>query len=85
MAENLLLPVVHPPHNPDIAPCDFYLFGFLKNKMKGIKLKSEADLRDFLESQLETITSSTAGDVFKSWIKRQDAMIQQDGRYVSSS
>lgn len=34
-----IIPVLdHPPHSPDLAPCDFYLFLKLKPPLKGFKL-----------------------------------------------
>jgi histone-lysine N-methyltransferase SETMAR len=28
----------HPPYSPDLSPCDFWLFGFLKEKLKLTKM-----------------------------------------------
>ena len=83
MAEYSLHPVSHPPYSPDIAPCDFYLFGDLKQKIKGHELKNERDLRVFLESHLSEITESKILEVFHSWIGKLEAMIAANGEYVS--
>jgi hypothetical protein len=29
--------LTHPPHSPDLAPSDFYLFGRLKSDLKGMR------------------------------------------------
>jgi hypothetical protein len=29
----------HPPYSPDLAPSDFFLFGYVKGKMMDIALK----------------------------------------------
>ena len=38
-----LLP--HPPHSPDLAICDFWLFPNLKNRLRGNKYESREELR----------------------------------------
>jgi hypothetical protein len=30
-----------PPYSPHLSPCDFWLFGLLKESMKGMELSSE--------------------------------------------
>ncbi len=32
--------VPHPPYSPDLAPCDFFLFPFLKKHLRGIEFES---------------------------------------------
>jgi transposase len=34
----------HPPYSPDLSPCDFWLFGILKQKMKGRVFQSEEQI-----------------------------------------
>jgi hypothetical protein len=29
------IPVHEPPHSPDLAPCEFFLFGYLKQHLEG--------------------------------------------------
>jgi hypothetical protein len=36
--------LLHPPYSPDIAPCDFWLFGHLKMKLEGIFFGTPAAL-----------------------------------------
>lgn len=31
--------ITHPPYSPDLAPCDFFLFSYIKDKMRGLKFK----------------------------------------------
>ncbi len=35
--------VPHPPYSPDLAPCDFFLFPFLKKQMRGIQFDTVED------------------------------------------
>jgi histone-lysine N-methyltransferase SETMAR len=34
----------HPPYSPDLSPCDFWLFGFLKDKLKDVPLRGVQSL-----------------------------------------
>ncbi len=36
----------HPPYSPDLAPCDFFLFPYLKRQMRGIQFDSVAEAQD---------------------------------------
>ncbi|KAA6361107.1 MAG: hypothetical protein EZS28_043366, partial [Streblomastix strix] len=43
--------IPHPPYSPDIAPSDFWAFGDLKNKMKGVTFHDRAEIERFVEEQ----------------------------------
>ena len=47
----------HPPYSPDIAPSDFFLFGYVKEKLKGYKFKSRDDLKDKILEILSNINT----------------------------
>ena len=60
----------HPPYSPDIAPSDFYLFGYLKTKLKGNRFDEETDLVEKIREILAQISIENRKAVFESWIKR---------------
>jgi hypothetical protein len=35
LAKNKMAVIPHPPHSPDLAPCDFFLFPKMNFKLKG--------------------------------------------------
>ncbi len=37
--------VPHPPYSPDLAPCDFWAFPYMKNHLRGHKFQSIADVQ----------------------------------------
>jgi hypothetical protein len=45
--------VLQPPYSPDLVPCDFFLFGYLKQHLEGKHLTREdqviAPVRDFFD------------------------------------
>jgi transposase len=42
--ENGLWLATHPPYSPDLAPSDFFLFGYVKNRLQGIVFTSREEL-----------------------------------------
>ena len=55
----------HPPYSPDIAPSDFWLFGFLDEKRKGTVASNEEELIFQTRGILSKIDSTVLGTVFK--------------------
>jgi hypothetical protein len=43
--ENQLRLAVPPPYSPDLAPTDFFLFGYIKHCLQGIAFPSREELR----------------------------------------
>lgn len=46
ISNNKILRIPHPPYTPDIAPCDFWLFGKLKEYLKVNHFKIFLNLTD---------------------------------------
>ena len=55
----------NPPYSPDIAPSDFWLFGFLDEKRKGTVASNEEELIFQTRGILSKIDSTVLGTVFK--------------------
>jgi hypothetical protein len=72
----------HPPHSPDFAPCDFFLFGDMYEKLKNTVLRDEEEL----SIAIWGITTSILGDLLLSvssqWLKRPRDCIDTNGDYV---
>jgi histone-lysine N-methyltransferase SETMAR len=71
----------HPPYSPDISPCDFFLFGYLKHLLAGKSFSDGGALKEHIESLLKTISPATWQKVFSSWIERLDFVIESGGKY----
>jgi hypothetical protein len=72
----------HPPYSPDLAPCDFFLFGYLKGKLAGQSFDTLAGIQGAVREVLEGISGETWCAVFEDWIKRLEECIQREGEYV---
>ena len=72
----------HPPYSPDIAPSDFWLFGFIDEKRKGTIASNEEELIIQTREILSKIDSTLLGTVFKEWIRRLNMVIEMNGEYL---
>ena len=45
----------HPPYSPDLAPCDFFLFPTIKEKIRGIRFGNREEARLAFEEALCTL------------------------------
>ena len=71
-----------PPFSPDIAPSDFYLFGYVKNKLAGRSFRSPDELLSAVNEILDQISPETLMKVFQSWEERLIKVIEQKGEYI---
>nr|KAG5697247.1 hypothetical protein BaRGS_031243 [Batillaria attramentaria]KAG5697713.1 hypothetical protein BaRGS_000598 [Batillaria attramentaria] len=54
--------LAHPPYSPDLAPCDFWLFPILKERLAGRKFDRIQDLSKAVKSELEGMASVYPAD-----------------------
>lgn len=74
-----LLP--HPPYSPDIAPSDFFLFGYLKHCLAGRTFRSSAELLEEVKNLMTGIPRSTLLSVISEWKIRLERVITIGGEY----
>ena len=70
-----------PPYSPDLAPSDFFLFGFLKNQLEGEKFDDFEQLHEKINEILTEISKETLAKVFDEWIERCQWVINNKGNY----
>ena len=46
----------HPPYNPDVAPCDFWLFPNLKEKRRGCRYETIKEMEEAVTKVIDTLT-----------------------------
>lgn len=71
----------HPPYSPDLAPSDFFLFGYIKNKLKGHSYNDLIELYEAIIEILSKIPHKTLIKVFEEWISRCDLVSTYFGEY----
>ena len=82
MSELSLTLLPHPAYSPDLAPSDFFLFGYLKNRAKGIDFACEDDVIEWVRDEFQRIPKGTLHRVFEEWIYRLERCIQVNGEYI---
>jgi hypothetical protein len=73
---------VHPPCSPDLAPSDYFRFGYIKDILKGLSFPSALQLPRAIKPAEQSIDQSTLMATFDQWIVRAEPCIQLNGDYV---
>jgi hypothetical protein len=71
----------HPPYSPDLSPSDFFLFGYLKQYLRGMVFAKIEDLQKEVDRFLSTLTADMLQRVFLHWIVRCKTVIATGGEY----
>lgn len=79
--ENNLCILPHPPYSPDLAPSDFFLFGYMKEKLEGAKFDSADELIEAIYSIFEEIPQEVLKSVFIELEERLKKCIEANGDY----
>jgi hypothetical protein len=56
LAKNKMAVIPHPPHSPDLPPCDFFLFPKMKLKLKGRRFDKIEEIQAEWQRVLDTVT-----------------------------
>jgi transposase len=79
--ENGLRLAPHRPDSPDLAPSDFFLFGYVKERLKGMVFPSYEELPDAIGEMVTGIESETLTAVFEHWMERLEWVSKNNGDY----
>ena len=71
-----------PPYSPDIAPSDFYLFGYLKEVLQGARFESPEELYSAINEILSEISPEILTSVFLKWEEKLQGVIEANGNYL---
>ena len=66
------------PHSPDLSPPDFFLWGYLKDRVYKNRPRSIADLKNEIRREIGAITPQMRRNVMQSFRKRIDACIERN-------
>ena len=71
-----------PPRSPHLNPCDFFLWGYLKDRVYRKKFETIEELKEEIKNEIKKITKITLNSVFKEMKKRCLICIQNKGGHV---
>ena len=77
--------VPHPPHSPDLAPADFFLFPRLKATLKGCRFQTIEEIQENVIRELRTITESAFQEAFQQWKKREQCIASRGNYFEGDS
>jgi hypothetical protein len=62
--------IPHPPYSPDLSPCDFWLFGMLKQKIKDRVFQIVEEMMTAVHRVWDELTLDDLQTIFFNWIER---------------
>ena len=57
--------VPHPPYSPDLAPCEFWSFPKLKQKLRGCRYERIEEMKEALTKVIDTHTEEDFHEAFQ--------------------
>jgi transposase len=70
LAGNDMKRAFQPPDSPDLAPCDFYLFGYIKDRLADASFEELDQLLQAIDAIFQSIDKATLERVFQEWMYR---------------
>lgn len=67
---NFIKPYEWMPNSPDAAPCDFFLWGYLKHRLNSLNIKTIKGLKKCIQRELKNIPQNYINSALKAWPKR---------------
>jgi hypothetical protein len=85
MEENRLERAIHPPHSPDLAPSDFYLFSHVKHCLRRQSFETVDELFLAVNAVLRGIEKRTLHAAFLDWTQRLRHSIEANDNYFEGA
>lgn len=79
-AENVEL-MTHPPYSPDLAPCDFFLFPKIKDKLRGLRFTSPEMAVNAFHEAINEVPKEDWAHCFTQWFQRMQKCVNSGGIY----
>ena len=73
--------VLHPPYSPDLAPCDFWLFPKLKEKLRGCRYDTIEEMKEAVTKVIDTLAQVDFYGTFQKLLERYNKCIAAGGDY----
>ena len=73
--------VPHHPYSPDLAPCDFWLFPQLKEKLRGCRYERIEEIKEAVTKVTDTLTQEDFRGAFQKLLEQYKKCIAAGGDY----
>ena len=67
------------PRSPDLTPLDYFLWGYVKDRVYGQKPATMSDLKSLIAEAIRSVTTATVSKVYGNFEKQLAACIEQHG------
>lgn len=71
-----------PPYSPDLNPCDYFLWGYLKDQVYRTAPTTLEEPKDRIVAQVGAITTTQLESVIENFKKRLEKVQEQDGQHI---
>ena len=71
----------HPPYSPHLAPCDFWLFPKLKEKLRGCRYEIIEEMKEAVMKVIDTLTQEDFHGAFQKMLEWYNKCIAARGDY----
>jgi len=71
-----------PPRSPDLNPCDFFLWGYLKDRVYNPMPQTLAELKENIQKEFKKIPREMLTDVFENFLKRLALLKEVGGSHI---
>ncbi|KMQ82897.1 transposable element tc3 transposase [Lasius niger] len=75
-------PTTWPPRSPDLNPCDFWLWGYLKSVVYNGRIQNLADLKASITHHIHCISADTLRSVVEHAVLRFQLVAEQGGGHI---
>lgn len=72
----------HPPYSPDLSPCDYHLFGKLKDSLRGTRFEDDDSLVHAAKQWLQHVGPDFYRAGIQALVPRWRKAVERDGNYV---
>ena len=62
--------IPHPPHSPDVGPCDFWLFPKLKENLRSCCYETIEEMKEAVTKVIDTLTQEDFHGVLLEWYNK---------------
>ena len=74
--------VPQPPYSRDLAPCDFWLFLNLKEKLRGCRYETFEEMKEAVTKVIDTLTQEDFHGAFQNMLERYNKCIAAGRDYL---
>jgi hypothetical protein len=78
-------PIPWPPRSPDLTPMDFFLWGYVKDKVFQEQVTNVADLKRRIREVIQDIPQEMRDAVWKNLEKRLHMVVDQQGGHIENN